>query len=237
MKFSNHKILNYSLGSLGLCLLCVVTLLAPQKTQAVGSPLDIIPEGLPNATMPFGGQILASLSCDTAATCLNPICLLVRCILQVPFTLHVFNNYALTSSQNAFNTLRDDVLEPKERQYCPQFCNALGLGGYCTVLCGGALPGLQAGNVSPVGIAVEGIKQVVPGGMQPSIVLVLFPVENPIPACQNFGFVTGSALGQGLFFAPNPLITGTKGTPLESLVGDSCRGDYFSPFPYLRGGL
>jgi len=207
----------------------------PRDIQAAGIQ-SIIPN---KTTGPFGGQINFTLDCSSKSTCLqNPICTIVNCILQTPFTLHIFQNY-VQSKKDAFSTLRDNVLEPQELKNCmpimlsyaPLMCPLINIAAIvgpsslfvecgctsvnCKTLCPGFMAILQAANVSPAGLKVKALQQVTSGG-KPGIVLVLYPNQG-MPACNGQGFVIGTGYGQGLYFT----------FPNIHSVGDSCRGSYY----------
>jgi hypothetical protein len=198
-------------------------LFSPKRTNAaIGIPTS-------GPTTAFGGRINFTLNCEDPKSCMPinqffPICLIVRCIFQVPFILHEFSDYAKVS-QDAFDRLREDVLEPGEKQDCLNICTNYYAPYYhwkptvCPFWCGVVLSGLQAANISPVGIKVKILKEMVAKTVgKPAMVMVTFPNPGAKPACNSNGYVIGRGFGQGLFF------TSAGGlTP----AGDSCRGSYY----------
>jgi len=199
----------------------IINDIIPKQTQAGNGFNAILPPSMPSVASPYGGKITSTLDCSSVAMCGNPICLLGRCILQVPFVIHFFDNYKQTN-QNGLDKLKDELLEPKELEKCSEFCAQLGLNVTCSIWCGAVLPGLQEANKSPVDIAVDAL--VSTNMTTPGVAFIIAPVEIGMPACNSMGYLLGKGFGEGLYFNLPP----GQLTP----VGDSCRGNY-----YLTGGF
>jgi hypothetical protein len=230
-------------------ILAVITIAASIAIAAQAAPtggkgtaaLQLLAPGMSTQTTPYGGKILSSIDCSSATTCINvtspawPICAIVRCVLQIPFSVQVFDNYYTSPQQySAYDALRDNIVEPKEFQMCPLTCplyktNINPTTGQafvtpntdCVTWCAVGLPALQVANVSPGGLAIQGIEQSAAksGAGNPAIAIILFPQQGTsiLPACSNRGHIIGTGYGTGLYFS----------LPGTHTVGDSCRGNYF----------
>lgn len=186
----------------------------------------------------FGGSISSTLDCSLKTSCLqNPICTIVNCILQTPFILQFFENKS-SQSGNAFDTMREKVLEPQEKTNCRKLCildsgwykaECAAWRGACPDLgvvdcyCDVILPRLQKLNTSPAGKQTAQLKAMaVSSGMKtPAIDFVLFP-DPGRPPCNAMGNILGKGYGSSAVFFNIP----GGMTP----VGDNCRGSYYLSF-------
>jgi len=209
--------------------------ISPNATEAKMKMPAIIPLSFDTAVAkPFGGPIKMTIDCSTKISCLqNPICTIVNCILQIPFIFQVFDNKAMQVG-DAFEVLREEVLEPQEKLQCEKLCD-LRTGwyrpqcilhyicdkiGFIPCYCKHVLPQLQKQNVSPVGLQTQLFQKTFMssiGMTMPAFDFILFP-DQGLPACNATGNILGQGFGQAVFFnIPGGL------TP----VGDSCRGSYY----------
>jgi hypothetical protein len=190
--------------------------------------------GLPTSgpLQPFGGWIVSTVDCSSYQSCLPPnpafaLCAIIRCVFQMPFIMHVFNNY-YKPPIDAFDVLREDVAEPNEMQQCAPLCDYFypppvtgsppSGQARCLWWCNTVLTGLQEGNVSPAGLGVKGLEEAAEkaGAKSPGMVIIFSPVQGKDP-CKNQGYILGHGFGMGLYVT----------TPSQQ-VGDSCRGSYYS---------
>lgn len=199
-------------------------------TLTTSSSASIIPAGVGSVKSSYGGKIYQTMDCSSPTACTPtapefPICLVIRCILQIPFIQQSFDNYLSMAGPDAFDQLREQVLEPQERDNCLSMCAQMGLiGPACVAFCA-ALVGLQEEDESPAGQAVKAMKEVAEqaGISQPAIAMILQPM-NVLPACNASRpmpydqYILGMGLGQGLYY-----------TQVGDEVGDNCTGRYFPP--------
>ena len=217
---TNQRLMSISKNSILIILAVIISFffVFPQRVSAVA--------GLPMSgpLTPYGGKINFTINCEDQKSCVPPnqffpICLMLRCFLQVPGIIQEFGDLKSAQSVDAFDKLRDNILEPEERNVCMNICAPYyNIGSAaCPAWCHGVLRTLQATNTSPVGLATKLFKQMARVTVgKPGIAIITFPVMSTKPACNSYGYVLGQGMGQGLYI-----------TSPSMSAGDSCRGSYY----------
>lgn len=182
----SYALLTVIFGSIGL--------LYP-LSQSHAQVENIIPSNF-SLKQPYGGSIFFTIDASDVSSCFPPnpffpIALLVRCILQVPFVIHAFNNYATTTFGDAFDSLRDNVLEPIELQQAELLCER--------AICSGLACNPSVSPASPYTGPVGGVMSLLQAAYQQLCPLASSP--NCITQCSSFvrAAQAGNVSPAGLF--------------------------------------